>query len=111
MSHIRETSKLRLKRYAAVAAQLKAGLEGTPFSWRGCDMRPYMLAASVMGLTIISLTQAEKRGYTLRRGQKPVGRGYWDAPISRYSDLYVLEIQFKKVGANDDKTKPGTVAE
>ena len=59
-------------------------------------MESYLPKAAQMGATLVTKTSLERDGYRLKRGAKPVGRGYFFAPISRSAALYVLECQAVK---------------
>lgn len=98
----RAVVRARTERFANVAYQIHRALkEGKPFHWKGSESHLVDVAAS-MGLTIITRSRAEKAGYTLKRGQKPVGTIYFGAPISKTAAVYVLECQFNRV---EGKTK------
>lgn len=53
----------------------------------------YRPVAAALGCTLVTKSGAEKRGYRIRRGAKPVGSMYFGSPISRFADVYVLECQ------------------
>jgi hypothetical protein len=85
--------KSRLASWQYVAKAIIDGLNGEPFSWGGGEFQAYRLKAEAMGITLVTKTAIEKRGRRLKRGVKPVGEGYFYAPISRRAKLYVLECQ------------------
>lgn len=89
--------KGRLGSWRYVAQAIIDGLDGKPFSWTGGEMEAYRPKAKAMGITLVTKTQAQKLGYELKRGVKPVGNGYFLAPISRSAELYVLECQAKPI--------------
>ncbi len=89
----------RLDRVIGVATEIANGLQGKPFSWRGVDAQHRMPIARMLGVTLISKSRAERLGFQLKRGQQPVGARYFEAPISAYHDVYVLECQFNRVEA------------
>lgn len=91
----RAVIKARAARYADVARAVMGGLKGKPFAWRGCDNHLIFIAEG-MGLTLISEGRAREIGLVLKRGQEPVGNVYYEAPISKYVDVYVLECQFNR---------------
>lgn len=86
----------RAERYRDVAFQIARALrEGKMFFWKGSENHLIGIAAD-MGLTLITESRARKAGYTLKKGQSPVGSIYFGAPISRDAEVYVLECQFRK---------------
>ena len=83
----------KLDRYREIAAQVQRGLRGKPFAWGDAERRSYVDNAAAMGITLLSLSALERRGYQLKRGAQPVGSAYYGSPLSRYANLYVLECQ------------------
>lgn len=49
-----------------------------------------------LGFPLVSLSKLTKGGHELKRGQKPVGKTYYRAPLKRYADLYLLGIQTRR---------------
>jgi hypothetical protein len=49
-----------------------------------------------IGLELLTITAAHKRGLELRKGAKPICSRYYPRPISSYHHLYLLE-QFKRI--------------
>lgn len=94
--------KNKLSSWIYVATQIRDGLNGIPFDWTGGEFEAYRVKAEAMGLTLITKTQVTKQGYRLRQGARPVGRGYFRAPISRSADLYILECQAVKEEAPEN---------
>ena len=86
----------RLDSLRAVAGAIQRGLKGTPFHWNGTEGDYNVMWAADLGLTLITKTQVEKRGYRLKRGARPVGSRYFGSPISKSASLYVLECQAVK---------------
>jgi hypothetical protein len=86
----------RLKSWAYVAMALADGLDGKPFDWGGGEFDAYRPKAKMLGCTLVTKTWMKKNGYRLRRGAKPVGTGYFKAPISNTGELYILECQAVK---------------
>lgn len=72
------------------------GLDGHPFTWGNGQRLAWTPLLKEAGVTLVTKTQIEKRGMKLKRGAKPVGCAYFGAPIQRYADLYVLEVQCVK---------------
>lgn len=88
----------RLDCFLSVAIQLRRALKREKqFVWDGTEGEYNVQWAAEMGLTLVTKTQIEKRGYRLKRGAKPVGFRYFGAPISRRHPVYVLECQAVKV--------------
>lgn len=88
--------KHKLETWQYVAQAIINGLNGKPFSWTGGEFDAYRIKAQAMGCTLVTKSKIERDGYRLRRGAKPVGNGYFKAPISRSADLYILECQAVK---------------
>lgn len=74
-----------------------AGLDGRVVTWGQGERIAHTKTLASIGITLVTKTQIEKRGYTLKRGQKPVVNAYFGAPIQAYAELYVLEIQCSKL--------------
>jgi hypothetical protein len=85
--------KNNLTTWQYVANAIIDGLNGEPFSWNGGEFASYRPKAEAMGITLVTKTRIDKMGRRLKRGAKPVGKGYFSAPISRRADLYVMECQ------------------
>ncbi len=83
----------RLETISGVATEIHEGLGGKPFQWNGAEGEWKVLWAEDLGITLLTKTALEKRGYRLKRGAKPIGRRYFGAPIQKYAELYVLECQ------------------
>lgn len=49
-----------------------------------------------IGVTLVTKTQIKKRGYVLHPRSKPIGQVYFDRPISRSHDVYILEVHCSK---------------
>lgn len=97
----RAVVKARAERYAHVARCIYRGLhEGAPFDWKGSEYH-LIGVAETMGFTLVTLSRAERLGFTLKKAQKPVGTVYFTAPISKYKSVYVLECQFNRSEARD----------
>lgn len=93
---------------ARIVAWVKAlnavrdGLNGHPFSWTAGELEAHRAKMAALGLTFVTTTQAARLGFRLKRGAKPVGNGYFRAPISRSANLYVLECQCVKESEVND---------
>ena len=72
------------------------GLNGKPFDWGYSSgaTDAWMGIAKGLGMNLISMTAAKKLGLELKRGQHPVGRIKYGAPINKVVDVYVQECQF-----------------
>lgn len=71
------------------------GLEtkGKAFQWGSWGQSNYIPMLKALGITLVTKTWLDARGYELNRGAKPVGSIYYTSPISRHCDVYVLECQ------------------
>lgn len=70
------------------------GLDGQPFRWESCGAsESYVRLLRELGITLVTRTWLEKRGYKLNRGAKPVGAIKYCSPINAMADVYVLECQ------------------
>lgn len=93
----RAVVKARAERYQNVARRILAGLESgeAAFHWLGSESHLIYIAED-MGFTLVTASRAKEAGWVLKRGQKPVGTVYYEAPISKRSAVYVLECQFNR---------------
>lgn len=89
-------SKKRIERIHELTGIVLDGLNGNTFSWGDGQRTSWVPILREIGITLITKTQIQKRGLVLKRGAKPVGTAYFGAPIKRYADLYVLEVQCTK---------------
>jgi hypothetical protein len=69
------------------------GLDGSPFHWGQGERWAYTPMLKKIGITLVTRTQIDKRGYRLKRSQNPVGTTYFGTPIDKEADVFVLEIQ------------------
>jgi hypothetical protein len=86
----------RLGRVTEAVNQLRAGLEGKPFSWGAHEADSKQPLLERLGYVLVSKTKLEKGGHELKRGAKPVGKRYYNAPLKRYADLYLLGEQTRR---------------
>lgn len=99
--------KGQLQRIQAVAQLIINGLAGKPFRWGDGERSAWQpLAEHRLGVTLVTITGAKKRGYRLKAGAKPVGEAYYGAPLQIYADLYVLECQCVPLAAPAGKVTP-----
>ena len=68
-----------------------AGLEGRRFSWGAATFKAHRPMLRALGVTLVTRSRIEKRGWRLTRGARPVGQVYFEAPIGRYAEVYVAE--------------------
>lgn len=87
----------RLATYLYVINALIDGLQGNPFDWGAGQREAFTKIAAASGVTLVTKTEAARRGYSLKRGATPVGKGYWGAPLKRRADLYILECHCRLV--------------
>jgi hypothetical protein len=77
--------------------ELELGLIGAKgFIWGETEGRSKMGWLSRLGFVLVSKSKLEKGGHELKKGAKPVGTTYYGAPIKRYTDLYLLNVQTKR---------------
>lgn len=81
----------RLDSYAGVLVDVRRGLKGNPFTWGDGERRNYVPKAANFGCTLVTETQAKKRGFRLKPTSSPIGSAYFGAPLSRWANLFVLE--------------------
>lgn len=87
----------RLATHIYVINRIIEGLHGRPFNWGAGEREAYTKIAAAVGITLVTKTAAARRGYSLKRGARPVGCGYWGAPLKKHADLYILECQCRYV--------------
>lgn len=75
---------------------LLLGIEGNRFSWGQGQRRAWVPILAKIGIILVTKTQINKRGYRLKRNQKPVGTVYFGAPIQCNAEVFILEIQCVK---------------
>lgn len=83
--------------FTYIASALHDGLSGKPFHWGDGERQAYTKKALAMGATLLTRNQISARGYELKRGAKAVGTAYFGAPIGNGAELFILEVQCKKV--------------
>ena len=86
----------RIESLRHVAMQIANGLEGQPFQWGAGQREAWTPLAKQLGLTLVTRSHADRLGYAIKRGAKPVGSAYFRAPLKRTAQLYVLECQCVK---------------
>ncbi|TQV85219.1 hypothetical protein FKG94_03245 [Exilibacterium tricleocarpae] len=82
---------------------LDCGLHGDPAQLGSGQGSAFQKCMERMGFTLLSKTQAAKENLALKPQQKPIVRRYYDAPISAYYDLYLIE-QFNAKKSRGRKT-------
>ena len=83
-----------LQKRIALLHQLEQGLRGHSFDWgnsAGAVWRKQL--KDEFGIELVTETGAAKAGHRIKKRAQPVGRMYFKAPISKYADLYVLNVQ------------------
>ena len=100
-----------LESRVAVLQAIIDGLRGKPFSWGSGEALSRKHILGEIGITLVTFTVLQKKGYKLNRGAKPVGTIYFDAPIQKRHPVYVLECQCYSVALNsstiDDQPTKG----
>lgn len=84
-----------LQRTWSTSHDLWRGLNGTPFTWYSNDRRARLPLLTAIGLTLATRTQIRRMGLELKPRARPVGTVYFNAPISRLADVYIVECQCK----------------
>jgi hypothetical protein len=85
--------KHKAQSFVAVAQAILDGLNGTPISWGVGQWRAYHRMAERMGFTLVAQTGAERKGYRLKPGAKPIGSAAMGSV--RYTGrVYILECHF-----------------
>lgn len=87
------TAKQRIEVIQRVLTDVAQGLEGNRFTWGSGQREHWVPLLERVGMTLRTKTQITKMGYRLKRGAQPVGRAYYDAPLQRYAELYLIEYQ------------------
>lgn len=93
---------MELERKIDYLQQVIDGLRGKPFEWPSGAYKPGCRALAGHGYTLTTRTAAEKKGYKLLPRAKRIGQAYFTKPISKYCDLYLLEVHFWKVPQDND---------
>ena len=75
---------------------LCCGLNGNPQRLGSGEGDAFEKCMTRVGFQVITRTRAERRGLRLKKRAKPIAKRYYDAPISDYGDLYLIQ-QFTKV--------------
>ena len=97
-----------------VIKAIRDGLDGKRFSWSAGELNAYRPKALRLGFTLEN--GAKQLGYKLKPTAKPVGNGYFTAPISQFCDLYVLECHCTplqrqpRVSEEKSKETPGAAS-
>lgn len=86
----------RIESLRHVATQIYDGLSGHPFQWGAGQREAWVPIAQQLGLTLVTRSHADRLGYAIKRGAKPVGSAYFRTPLKRTAQLYVLECQCVK---------------
>lgn len=73
--------------------ELLDGLNGKPFRWGDSERRSKEYILVCLGFAVVSKSKLEEGGHRLKRGVKPVGQAYFGAPLRKWADLYVLDVQ------------------
>lgn len=84
---------------------LEDGLNGKPHSLGDGEGGYFQKYVAGLGMELVSLTAATKRGLVLRRGVKPICSRYYPRPISAHHPLYLIE-QFKPKESSATHTQP-----
>lgn len=70
-----------------------AGLAGKPFRWSASEFDRRFTELGLLGVRLKTKTQIELNGHELKRGAKPVGETYYEAPICKWRGVYVFGVQ------------------
>jgi hypothetical protein len=55
-----------------------------------------------MGVELVTKTAAKRRGHEIRRRQHPIALAYFNAPIQRTAELYIVGIQTRPIAVVPD---------
>lgn len=78
---------------------LESGMAGEPLTIDAEQARLLVRAAKNIGVELVARRQITKRGYRLKKDEKPVVKKYLPPPADRYVALFDLKTQCLKVGA------------
>lgn len=89
----------RLQSRIQAMTDLLEGLKGKPFAWGSGEAESYRVyIEKECGLTLVTRTSAAVKGYKVKRSASPVGSIYFNAPIAKRRDMFVLQVQCEKAG-------------
>lgn len=103
--------KRKAQSFAYVAQAILDGLNGEPISWGVGQWRAYHRMAEQMGLTLVAQTGAERKGYRLKPGTRPIGNAAMGG-VHYTGHVYILECHFIPPGpmSNHGETQLSQVA-
>lgn len=108
MTNLKSFVLRKLQGYSTNVQSVIKGLEGQPEAWSEDERKKITKTLEKLGFTVITRNRAHKQGYNLADDAKPVGKGYYPAPIGYYCDMYILECHFVK-SARQPATKAAAV--
>lgn len=96
MANLKTFVLKKLQGHSTNVQSVIKGLEGQPEAWSEDERKKITKTLEKLGLTVITRNRAHKQGYNLADDAKPIGKGYYPAPIAYYCDMYILECHFVK---------------
>lgn len=72
------------------------GLKGENWQWSEHKRKKVAATLAKFKLSLVTRNGASKQGFAARDDAPPIAAGYYPAPIGRYCDLFILEIDFVK---------------
>ena len=69
------------------------GYPAPTLQWSAGEFDRRAHEVNLLGVRLKTKTQIELNGHVLKRGAQPVGKTYYEAPISKWCDLYVFGVQ------------------
>lgn len=85
-----------LERVRCALNEMESGLRGYPFTWGSSEAQSKTRILEQLGYSLVTKTKLESGGFQLKKNALPVGKRYYNAPISKYRELFVLELQCER---------------
>jgi hypothetical protein len=86
-------SKNEMIRLRDTLNEVIRGLGGKPFKWNGSERARRRRLLEAADVRVMTRTGIAKAGHRLKRGAKPIGQVYFGAPLSRYAEVFLLDVQ------------------
>lgn len=93
----------RIERAAYALRVVTDGVNGKPRTLGASDAESVLRYLSGVGIELVTKTAAERRGFRLKRGARPLARRYFPAPLKRYADLFDLGSQCVDVRRSQER--------
>lgn len=85
-----------LERVRSALSDMESGLNGQPFTWGSSEAQSKTRILETLGYSLVTRTKLESGGFQLKKNAQPVGKRYYNSPISKYRELFVLELQCER---------------